>query len=232
MLEVQNISFSVKEKLVLKDVSFFIPRSSIFGLLGPNGTGKSTLIKIILGVLPPSGGSVYFDNLKFLNQNRIEILRKVGSLIEHASLYGFLSALENLEIARRIYGTEKGYSEELLSLVGLQTNSNQKVHSFSVGMKQRLGIALAMIGKPDLVVLDEPTNGLDPKGLVDFTNLILRFNEINKTTFLISSHHLSELKKIATHFAVLNQGVSSKTFELKGDDVMEMEKVYFELIEK
>jgi|LakMenEpi03Aug12_release.lakeMendotaPanAssembly.Ray.scaffolds.fasta_scaffold46642_5 ABC-2 type transport system ATP-binding protein len=230
MIQIDHISYAYKKTEVLKNVTFDIPKKSIFGLLGKNGAGKSTLIKIILGIIIPDSGTVKI-NQQLINQfNRLLLSQKIGSLIENASLYDFLSPIENLELARRIYGTEKEYLKKLLSVVGLENVSQDKVSTFSLGMRQRLGIALAMIGKPEIVILDEPTNGLDPNGLNEFRELILKLNKENDTTFLISSHHLSELEKIATHVGIIHNGTSVHTSELKGTSAGTLDKIYFDLV--
>ncbi|MBL7861054.1 MAG: ATP-binding cassette domain-containing protein [Cyclobacteriaceae bacterium] len=229
MLGVKSITYKVKESTILENVTFEVPKNAICGLLGQNGAGKSTLIKLILGVLEPLSGSISIDGQQLNEFNRIEHLKKIGSLIEQASLYEHLTPLENLELARRIYRVEKGYSEELLSSVGLDEKKKQKVKSLSLGMKQRLGLALAMIGKPELVILDEPTNGLDPDGLNDLKNLIIRFNKEKGATFLISSHHLTELEKVATHVVVLHRGVSTQAIEINRMDSDDLNSIYFKL---
>jgi ABC-type multidrug transport system ATPase subunit len=207
ILTLDHLEFSFRDKTLFQDVSFSVPTRSIYGLLGENGSGKSTLMKMMLGLLEPSSGEILFKGARVTAATRIEYLRSVGSLIEHAAAYDFLTAYENLELARRIYQTKKGVSEKILQRVGLD-KSNQRVKTFSLGMKQRLGIALALIGEPELVYLDEPTNGLDPTGLAEFKKLIRQINEEQGVTFLISSHHLSELEGLITHASILHKGVS------------------------
>jgi ABC-2 type transport system ATP-binding protein len=229
MIQINGISFSIENKKILENITFDVPECSIFGLLGQNGAGKSTLIKIILGITKAHSGTITIDKYTFNEHTKFDLLKKMGSLIEQASLYDFLSPLENLELARRIYGVDKGYSEELLYFVGLEKHADYKVKTLSLGMKQRLGIALAMIGKPKLVILDEPTNGLDPSGLNEFRNLINKFNIERKTTFLISSHHLSELEKLVTHVSIIHKGISVHTSEVKNYPSGTLNKLYFEL---
>lgn len=232
MIQIDGISYAYKKREVLKSVTFNIPKKSIFGLLGKNGAGKSTLIKIILGLITADSGTVKIDR-ELLNEfNRIRLLHKIGSLIENASLYDFLDPIENLELARRIYGVEKEYVESLLCIVGLESFSRDKVGTFSLGMRQRLGIALAMIGKPKFVILDEPTNGLDPNGLNELRQLILKLNREKDTTFLISSHHLSELEKIATHVSIIHNGTTVHTSELKDASAGNLDKIYFDLVKQ
>lgn len=232
MIDIEQISYSIKGTNILKNITFKIPKSSIFGLLGSNGAGKSTLIKIILGLADPDSGHIAFDNCVVNEFNRIKLLKRTGSLIEHTSAYDFLSPLENLELARRIYGTEKGHSEELLKIVGLEESIKKKVKTFSLGMKQRLGIALAMIGKPDFVVLDEPTNGLDPTGINELSSLIVALNKRCGTTFLISSHNLTEIEKIATHYTIIDKGVTVHTAKLVEGLHDSLSKTYFDIVKE
>lgn len=206
ILEVQNISYSARKKAILQKVSFALEKGKIYALLGPNGAGKTTLIKAILGLIPLQEGKIRFNGKAYRPDNRIPILQKIGSLIEQASLYGHLSAYENLEQARRIYGTPVSQTARLLEVVGLAAEQRRPVKQFSMGMKQRLGIALAMIGQPELVILDEPTNGLDPQGIADFRQLILHLNQTEGTTFLMASHHLQEVEKIANDILFIRQG--------------------------
>jgi ABC-2 type transport system ATP-binding protein len=206
-ISLNQLQFSFRNKRIFDNVTLTVPEGAIYGLLGRNGVGKSTLIKLMLGVLSPHGGEIVFDNQILTRANRIEYLRSVGSLIENTSAYNFLSAFQNLELARRIYGTDRGYSNQLLDLVGL-SNSKQKVGEFSLGMRQRLGIALSLIGNPKVVFLDEPTNGLDPEGIITFYNLVKMINKEQSVTFFISSHHLAEMDDLVTHVSILHDGVA------------------------
>jgi len=232
IFHLDNVFFNYKNKKILNGITIKVPKSSIYALLGENGAGKSTLIKIMLGVLSPHEGKIYFDKSNFNEFTRVDHLRRIGSLIENASLYSYLTAYENLELARKIYGTEKGYSEEVLKIVGLTESKNQKVKTFSMGMKQRLGIALSMIGKPEVIVLDEPTNGLDPTGIQELRNLILKLNKDYGTTFFISSHQLPEIERIATHVAIIHRGQVIFDSPTKGMEQGMLDKIYFEKVSK
>jgi len=232
IFHLDNVFFNYKNKKILNGITINVPKSSIYALLGENGAGKSTLIKIMLGVLSPHEGKIYFDKSNFNEFTRVDHLRRIGSLIENASLYSYLTAYENLELARKIYGTEKGYSEEVLKIVGLTESKNQKVKTFSMGMKQRLGIALSMIGKPEVIVLDEPTNGLDPTGIQELRNLILKLNKDYGTTFFISSHQLPEIERIATHVAIIHRGQVIFDSPTKGMEQGMLDKIYFEKVSK
>jgi ABC-2 type transport system ATP-binding protein len=206
MLVLKNIDYFIGKKPILKNINLDIESQSIFALLGANGAGKTSLIKLIMGIISPTNGEIFFEDKNYQKIDRIERLRKMGSLIEQASLYKHLSAFENLEQARRVYATDKSETIRILEIVGLDSVMKQKVSTFSLGMKQRLGLALAMIGKPKFIILDEPTNGIDPQGVLDFRNLVLRLNQKEKITFLISSHILQDIEKTASHIAIIDEG--------------------------
>lgn len=229
MIELKNIHYSIKGKNILSNINLKIEKGIIVGLLGPNGAGKTTLMKILLGLLYPQEGKVYFEGKRLVEETRVGILRDMGSLIEEASLYKHLTAFENIEQARRIYGTAKSETFRLLEIVGLKEVSHQKIKTFSMGMKQRLGIALAMIGKPKFVILDEPMNGLAPEGVVNFRELVLELNKNEEVTFLISSHRTSEISKLAQHLIVLEQGkIIEDNPQLSGD--LNLENYYLDLL--
>ncbi|TAF65381.1 MAG: ATP-binding cassette domain-containing protein [Cytophagales bacterium] len=229
MLEFKDVNYQIRQKTILKNINISIEKGNIYALLGTNGAGKTTLIKLIFGLLRPQSGKILFEGSSYV-YNKIEVLRKIGSLIEHASLYGHLSAFENIEQARRIYGTEKSETYRLLEIVGLKDVMQQKTKRFSLGMKQRLGIALAMIGKPKLVVLDEPTNGLDPQGITELRNLILHLNQTEGTTFLIASHHLQEMEKIATNVIFIERGQIIHQEKLDKTLPINLEALYNQII--
>jgi ABC-2 type transport system ATP-binding protein len=229
ILKVERISFFVKKKNILKNINFTLKEGNIYALLGANGSGKTTLFKVILGLLNPNEGKMLFQEKLYGHHNRIEVLRKIGSLIEQASLYNHLTAFENLEQARRIYGTAKSETFRLLEIVGLKENQTERVKTFSLGMKQRLGIALAMIGKPDLVLLDEPTNGLDPQGVADLRSLILHLNQTDGTTFLIASHHLQEIGKMASDIIFIEKGQIIHQEKLDKTQIINLEELYSRL---
>jgi ABC-2 type transport system ATP-binding protein len=189
----------------LHGINLQINRGDIYGFLGPNGSGKTTTLSLLLGLLKNQNGEIEFFGKDFL-RNRQEILRKVGSLIEAPSLYGHLTARENLEVYREMHGASKERINEVLSLVGLQEAGSKAVRKFSLGMKQRLSIALALLPRPRLMILDEPTNGLDPSGIIELRTFIKRLNKEEDITFVISSHILSEVEKMVNRVGIIYQG--------------------------
>ena len=186
-------------------VSLHIRRGSIYGFLGPNGAGKSTTMKMLLGLTSPTEGSFVIDGKRF-PQDRIAILKEVGSFIEAPSFYANLTGRENLDLIRRILGLPKGDVEEALKLVGLREFGDRLAKKYSLGMKQRLGLAGALLGRPPILILDEPTNGLDPSGIHEIRNLIKSLPGLYDCTVLISSHMLSEVERIADDVGILNHG--------------------------
>ena len=186
-------------------VSLHIRRGSIYGLLGPNGAGKSTTMKMLLGLTPPSSGSFQVDGKRFPG-DRTAILKQTGSLIEAPAFYANLTGRENLDIIRRILGLPKSTVEEALELVGLAEFGNRLAKKYSLGMKQRLGLAGALLGRPPLLILDEPTNGLDPSGIHEIRSLIKSLPKRYDCTVLISSHLLSEIELTADDLGILNHG--------------------------
>jgi lantibiotic transport system ATP-binding protein len=197
-------SFS-KEVTVLNDINMQVPAKSIYGFLGPNGAGKTTTLRLLLGLLKKQGGSIEIFG-KELQSDKISILKKIGSLIEQPSIYGHLTAKENLEVYRKLYGAEKERIDEVLKLVNLTYTKNKKAKQFSLGMKQRLSIAIALLPKPELLILDEPTNGLDPNGIIEIRELIKTLNKELGVTVLVSSHILAEVEKMATHVGIIHKG--------------------------
>ena len=192
-------------KVAVRDLSLEVQPGSIYAFLGPNGAGKSTTIRLLLGLLRPTRGDVNLFGLD-LQQHRREILRRTGSLVETPSLYEHLSARENLEIPRRILDAPRSDIDRVLRIVGLENASRQLVKTFSLGMKQRLGLAQAFLGKRELLILDEPTNGLDPAGIQEMRSLIRRLPDEHGVTVFLSSHLLTEVEQVATHVAMLSQG--------------------------
>jgi lantibiotic transport system ATP-binding protein len=192
-------------KNILDDINLRIPTGSIYGFLGPNGAGKTTTLRLILGLLKKQKGEIHLFG-QSLSQNRVAILRKLGSLIETPSLYGHLTAAENLLLLQKIYQCPKTRIPEVLELVGLSDTAHKKVSQFSLGMKQRLSIAVALLNHPELLILDEPTNGLDPNGIIEMRELFKRLNQEQKTTILISSHLLAEIEKLVSHVGIIHKG--------------------------
>ncbi len=194
-----------KDVKTLSNISLQVEKGSVYGFLGPNGSGKTTTISLLLGLLENKEGQIEIFGQQ-LSANRINILRKIGSLIEAPSLYGHLTAKENLEIYRAVYGTTKERITEVLDIVGLEDSGKKPVKKFSLGMKQRLAIALALLPNPELLVLDEPSNGLDPAGIIELRELIKKLNKEYNMTILISSHLLGEVEKMVSHLGIIYKG--------------------------
>lgn len=211
-----------KQNKILHDLSISVPKGSIYGFLGPNGAGKTTTLRLVLGLLKRQVGSIKVFE-KEMSSNRINNLKNIGSLIEMPSLYGHLTAKENLEIYRKLYKLSKERVQEVLEIVDLAKTGKKKVKGFSLGMKQRLSIAIALLHSPELLILDEPTNGLDPNGIIEMRNLLKKLNEENGTTIMISSHLLPEIEKIATHVGIIHHG--KMLFEGTMNDLQVMKNV-------
>jgi ABC-2 type transport system ATP-binding protein len=206
IIETYNLDFAFgKDDLVLQGLNLKVEHGSIYGFLGPNGSGKTTTIRLLLGLLhnPKNNIKLFERNLQ---DYRIDILSKTGSLIEQPSLYEHLSGFDNLEITRRIRNVNKSRINAVLELVDLKGASKKKVKEYSLGMKQRLGLALALLSEPELLILDEPVNGLDPNGIIEIRELLLKLNKELGITIFLSSHLLSEIEKIVTHLGVLSKG--------------------------
>ncbi|MPQ42946.1 ABC transporter ATP-binding protein [Clostridium tarantellae] len=205
IVETVNLTKDFKNFKAVDSINLNIKKERIYGFLGPNGAGKSTTLKMLLGLIKPTSGEGRIFS-KDINKNREEILSNIGALIESPSYYAHLTAYENLEIIRRVLKIEKESIEEALKLVNLWEVRNKKVKEFSLGMKQRLGIAQALIGNPKLLILDEPTNGLDPAGIIEMRELIKSLPKKKGITVIISSHILSEIELIASEVGVINKG--------------------------
>lgn len=209
IISIQHLSKSFGAFQAVKDVSFQVFKGDVFGFLGPNGAGKSTSMRCMLSLIKADSGDIRLFDLPIKN-HREDILRRTGSIIEKPDFYKYLSAYRNLDIFARISGTYSSKKEiyAMLDFVGLNGREHDKVGSFSHGMKQRLGIAQTLLHNPDLIVLDEPTTGLDPQGIIDIRNLILRLKEEHQKTILLSSHDLSEIEMIANRMVIINKGKS------------------------
>ncbi|MBK1813752.1 ABC transporter ATP-binding protein [Clostridium sp. YIM B02505] len=206
IVETKGLSKKFNDIEAVKNINLKVPKGCIYGFLGPNGAGKSTTIRMLLGLIKMTQGDVEILG-KSISKERVEILKEVGALVETPSYYGNLSAYDNLDIVRRILGLEKKSIDTALDIVGLSDNKNKYVKNFSLGMKQRLGIAKAIIGNPRLLILDEPTNGLDPLGIIEIREMIRSLPDKIGVTVLVSSHILSEIEQIATHVGIVNKGV-------------------------
>lgn len=203
----------------LENVTMHIPKGAIYGLVGKNGAGKTTLIRLICGLQAPTSGEYRIFGIDKQDKKIFQVRQKIGAEIETPSIYLNMTAKENIKHQQILLGVfnEKN-AEELLRLVGLEKTKKQKVRNFSLGMKQRLGIAVALVGSPEFIILDEPINGLDPQGIIEIRELILSLNRERQITFLISSHILSELSLIATHYGFIDNGkliqeISAKELE-------------------
>ena len=199
MLTVQNVNVFINQKEIIYQASFQVPAGAVIGLVGPNGAGKTTIMKTILG-LTKFSGSIQIDNQE-VTENNHQALQHVGALIEHPAIYPFLTGLQNLEL----YSQDHQDLQEVVSLVQMESYLNQRAKNYSLGMKQKLGIALALLNKPRLVILDEPMNGLDIEATITIRKVIKQYAQ-QGTAFLISSHVLSELQKVMTGIVLLNAG--------------------------
>ncbi len=207
IIEVQHLSKRFGTFDAVKDVNFTVYKGDVFGFLGPNGAGKSTSIRCLLSLIQADRGEIKIFG-QSLASNRSQILARTGSIIEKPDFYKYLSAYQNLAIFSRISGANVSRKEieAMLDFVGLAGREQDKVAGFSHGMKQRLGIAQTLLHKPDLIILDEPTTGLDPQGIIDIRNLILRLRDEQGKTVLLSSHLLAEMELIANRMVIINKG--------------------------
>ncbi|HPY85000.1 MAG TPA: ATP-binding cassette domain-containing protein [Ruminococcus sp.] len=207
VLRTTNLCKHYKNFKALNGLTMNVPKGSIYGFVGRNGAGKTTLIRMVCGIQFPTDGNFELYGVKNTDEKITDTRRKMGAVIETPSIIPYLNARKNLEMQYDIMGMPdyKGI-DELLDLVGLKNTGKKLAKNFSLGMRQRLGIAVALCGNPDLLVLDEPINGLDPQGIIDMRELILKLNREKKITIIISSHILDELSKIATHYGFINDG--------------------------
>lgn len=205
VIETNKLTKTYADFSAVSDVNLHIPKGTVYGFLGPNGAGKSTTMKMFLGLTKPTSGSFTIDGKKYPD-NRVQILKEIGSFIEAPAFYGNLSGEENLDIVRKILGLPKSSVSEALELVGLTEFKGRLAKKYSLGMKQRLGLASALIGRPPILILDEPTNGLDPVGIHEIRTLIRSLPEKFDCTVLVSSHLLSEIELMADYIGILNHG--------------------------
>jgi ABC-type multidrug transport system ATPase subunit len=207
IIEVRGLQKNFGNFAAVKDVSFTVNKGDVFGFLGPNGAGKSTTMRCMLSLIKPNAGQISIFG-KNLFEERNAILAKVGSIVEKPDFYKYLSALKNLEIFARISGAEVSPKAiyETLEFVGLSGREKDKVGGFSHGMRQRLGIAQTLLHQPDLIILDEPTTGLDPQGIIEVRDLILRLKHEQNKTVILSSHQLAEIELVANRMVIINKG--------------------------
>jgi bacitracin transport system ATP-binding protein len=227
ILKTANLSKDYKNKKAVNKVNINVKKGDIYGFLGQNGAGKTTTLRMIMGLIKPTEGEVFLFGQKVLKGQNSHYSR-IGSVIETAGFYPNLTAFENLEIHRRLMGvTNKNYLEEALELTGMTEVKNKKVKGFSLGMKQRLGISRALLHKPELLILDEPTNGLDPVGIKEIRKLILDLSMRQKITVLVSSHILSEIEQIASTIGIINNG--NLVEEIEFEDLKKKNRSYVEI---
>lgn len=206
VLKTNQLSKQYKQQLALNKVNLTIEKGSIYGFIGQNGAGKSTLIRVVTGLAFPTAGTIELFG-KSIERDLIQARKRIGTIIEGPALYPQMTAAENLEAHRLLKGIPgKECIEKTLSLVGLQDTGKKKAKNFSLGMKQRLGLGIALLGDPEFLILDEPINGLDPMGVVEIRELLKKLNQEYDITILISSHILSELHLLATHYGIIHKG--------------------------
>ena len=225
LLEVKNLTKHFGGLTAVGDVTLELNEGELVGLIGPNGAGKSTLLKVITKVMNCTSGDIFFEGKSMCTED----LKKVGAIIEHPAIYPNLTAYENLEVLTVLLNIDKRRIDYVLKTVGLENTNKKLARYFSLGMKQRLGIAMALINNPELLILDEPTNGLDPLGIQELRELIKKFSK-KGITVIISSHILSEIKQIADKIGIVNNG--HLIYEGNNSDEMDLEKLFLEMIKK
>lgn len=225
ILKTDNLCKYFKKQKAVDNVSITVRENSIYGLLGPNGAGKSTTLKMITGMLRPTNGKVLFNGHDWTRKD----LEQIGALIETPPLYDNLSAVENLEVRAKLLGVPKARIDEVLEIVDLQNTGRKKAGQFSMGMKQRLGIAIALLNNPKLLILDEPTNGLDPIGIQELRSLIRSFPS-QGITVILSSHILSEVQLIADDIGIISNGILGYEGQMNKDE--DLENLFIEVVRK
>ena len=225
ILKTNNLCKDFKKQKVVNNVSITVRENSIYGLLGPNGAGKSTTLKMITGMLRPTSGKVLFNGHEW---NRKD-LEQIGALIETPPLYENLSAVENLEVRAKLLNIPKTRIDKVLKMVDLKNTGRKKTGQFSMGMKQRLGIAIALLNSPKLLILDEPTNGLDPIGIQELRSLIRSFPS-KGITVILSSHILSEVQLIADDIGIISNGILGYEGQMNKDE--NLENLFVEVVRK
>lgn len=244
ILKIKNLNKSFGKKKILKNVSFNVNEGDILGFIGPNGAGKTTTIKMILGLQSINSGTVTINGYD-IKKNFEKAIEKVGTIVENPDLYMYLSGYDNLKLISNLYkNVDKKRIDEVIKIVKLETRINDKVSKYSLGMRQRLGIAQALLHKPNLLILDEPTNGLDPEGIKELRDIIKRLATKEKVGVVISSHNLSELESFCNKIVIIKNGEIVETNELKKvknieesyifevDEISKISKILEEKIEK
>lgn len=215
VLEVNNLTKNFKERVAVDDVSFEIIEGEIFGLIGPNGAGKTTIIRMLTGLAKPTSGEIYIDGIS-LQKHFEKAIAKLGGIVENPDLYPYMSGLENLKFFASLYPNVTNEKiNEVVKLVGMEKRINDKVKTYSLGMKQRIGIAQALLHDPKLLILDEPTNGLDPNGIKDMRKFLITLARRKKISILVSSHILAEMEQLCDTVAIIDGGkiLQIKTLE-------------------
>ena len=231
ILETNHLSKQSGNTYRVNNLSMAVPENCVYGFLGPNGAGKSTTLKMILGLIHPSQGSIKIFGKIMNSANRLSILRQTGSLIENPGGYGHLTGLENMQIIQKLKGVSEAEIAPALKTVRLYDQRDKKLSNYSLGMKQRLGIAMAILGNPKLLILDEPTNGLDPAGIQEMRQLICSLPKERNMTVIISSHLLSEIEQMADQVGIIHHGRmlyqgTLANLETQGDN---LEDVFLEM---
>ena len=225
ILKTNNLTKKFKNQMAVKQVSLNVPKGCVYGLLGPNGAGKSTILKMVTGMLKPTSGSIFFD---VHDWNRKDLL-SIGALIENPPLYENLTAKENLKVRTKLLELPDERIDEVLNIVDLEDTGKKRAGQFSMGMKQRLGIAIALLNSPNLLILDEPTNGLDPIGIQELRNLIKSFPQ-KGITVILSSHMLSEVQVTADYIGIIAGGVLGYEGALQRQE--NLESLFMSIVEK
>lgn len=218
VLEVKGVKKKLGKREIIKDLNLSVEEGEIFGFLGPNGAGKTTTIRMLVGLIAPNSGEISICGHN-VQKDKEEALRNVGAVVENPELYKYLSGRENLMQIARIRGVSKVEVEELIDIVGLKDRISDKVRKYSLGMKQRLGLAAALIGNPKLLILDEPTNGLDPTGILDFRDIVKKAAKEKGISVFISSHILSEVQNLCDRVAFINNGIIQSVEKISNNNV-------------
>lgn len=206
IIETHSLTKGTGSQMRVNHIDLRVPEGCVYGFLGPNGAGKTTTLKLLLGLLKPTAGTITFFGQKMTEKNRLSILKHTGSLIESPSYYGHLTGLENLQIIAKLKKVPASEITQVLQTVRLYEQRDKKVRQYSLGMKQRLGIAMALLGNPRVLILDEPTNGLDPAGIQEIREFIRELPVIRQMTVIVSSHLLSEMEQMADMVGIINHG--------------------------
>jgi ABC-type multidrug transport system ATPase subunit len=228
IIEAKNVTKKFKDIVAVDNLSFTINKGDVYGFLGQNGAGKSTCIRMMLSLIYPTNGDIYFWD-KPLQNNRTAVLQKVGAVIEKPDLYKYLTGAENIRLFSKLTGQKISQKQidDTLKITGIDHASDRKIKTYSQGMKQRLGIAIALVHNPEIIILDEPTNGLDPQGIVDIRNLIFKLSTENNKTVVISTHLLSEIEQVASRILIINKG--KKVVEGSKDELLNPNQTQLEI---